>query len=68
MQVGDLVTYDDPELIPREWRGIGVILEIMSWVDSGSYNGKNCGIHIKVMWQDTGACDLHEYGDLRLVE
>ena len=72
MEVGDLVTYDDFELafrVPTQnCSRVGVILEIMSWVDSSSYNLRNRGVHIKVMWQDTGTCSLHEYDELRLVD
>ena len=72
MQVGDLVTYDDFEpafRVPiQNCSQVGVILEIMSWVDSSSYNLRNRGIHIKVMWQDTGTWTLHEYDELRLID
>ena len=69
MQVGDLVTYDDSELAPiRNCLQVGVIIEITSWVDSSSYNLRNRGVHIKVMWQDTGTWSLHEYDELRLID
>ena len=54
MKPGDLVRYQWPSFLGdmnKEFeRGIGIVLEVEVWQDSGS--DKNCGINVDVLWPD----------------
>ena len=59
MQVGDLVKFKDPIIDGVLPTGIGTIVDIKDWVDSGAPD-RNVGTHIYVLWS-TGDICIYEY-------
>ena len=68
MQVGDLVRHCWGILAEVEGSHPtkpGVVLEIVSWVDSGAPD-RNFGISVKVLWTD-GSWSLYEPDELEVI-
>jgi len=71
VRTGDVVEYktwyweDDPEVPDDFKRGLGTVLEIKHWVDSGAPD-RNFGTHITVLWPN-GSVEIMSEEDLEVV-
>ena len=71
MRIGDVVEYktwyweDDPEVPDNFKRGLGTVLEVEHWVDSGAPD-RNFGIHVTVLWSD-GVVETMAEDDLDVI-
>ena len=69
MQIGDLVKirklFWQEEIPVEDNKGIGTIVEVENWVDSGAAD-RNFGVVIHVLWP-TGIIESHDDQELEVI-